>query len=71
VARTGRRSAALDRHSADNDRTGRQAREAKADDELGDQAKPGEGVARGTVPGNTVQRDERGRHDNQDRRGGG
>ena len=31
MARTGRRSAAPDRHSADNDRTGSQAREANAE----------------------------------------
>ena len=50
MARTGRSSAALDRHSADNNCTGREAGEAKADDDLrGGQCR--EGVARGAVEG--------------------
>ena len=65
MARTGRRSAALDRHSADNNRTGREAGEANADDDLRGQAQWREGVARGAVEG-----DEGGGEDQQGRRGG-
>src|SRR3984957_20852371 len=66
VARTGRRSAALDRHSADDNRTGREAGEANADDDLRGQAQWREGVARGTVEG-----EEGGGGDKKGRRGGG
>ena len=65
VARTGRRSAALDRHSADNNCTGREAGEAKADDDLRGQAQCREGVARGAVEG-----DEGDTEDQQGRRSG-
>jgi hypothetical protein len=65
VARTGRRSAALDRHSADYDRTGCQAYEANPDYDLCGQAEASEAVARGAVQGDVGDGD-----DHQDRRGG-
>jgi hypothetical protein len=65
VARTGRGSAALDRYSANDDRTGHDAREAKADNDFCGQAQPREGVAHGAVYG-----DEGDCEDQQGRRGG-
>jgi hypothetical protein len=62
VARTGRRPAAPDCHSADNDRTGREAREANGDDDL-----RGQPEAREAVPGRAVQGDVGDREDHKDR----
>jgi hypothetical protein len=51
VARTGRSSAALDCHSADYDRTGREAREANGDDDVRGQTEAREAVGRDAVQG--------------------
>jgi hypothetical protein len=59
MARTGRRSAAPDRHSADSNRTGSQSREANGDDDLRGQAKPGGAVSCGAVQGEIGDRDDR------------
>jgi hypothetical protein len=62
VARTGRRSAALDCHSANSDRTGTQARQGNRDNDLRGQAE-----AREAVSGRAVQGEVADREDHDDR----